>query len=103
MKRILAMCDRPKNGHALARIGVRDGRAVIEYLAGAHRHSEDVAGKASLKRGSWHFIDLDSEDAQISGAELYCSVCRRPTRSVRFADLVAVYRTNANPIVLERL
>lgn len=105
MTKPLAMCHR--SDHTLARIGARDGVAVIEYRAavdGLRVRTDTELGDYNIdalpidSTGCWSTYPLAHAAGEDASVSMYCHACRE-LYTVRILELVAAYRESRTVVV----
>lgn len=103
----LAVCDRPKGRHTLARLAVEDGRVMIQISIGLPIKTEHTSTGLILRAASWTSIPWDGEVAMSVDSHefviLYCGQCKHAyTLNFPDLDISSAIRGVSKPIVLGR-
>ena len=103
---ILALCDRGRGAHVLARLVYDDGEAKISVSIGTPSPTKSLSTPRTLSNqsetwGTMSLASIESSDVD-DGVSAFCGNCRRAYR-LRFRAIVAAYRNGEPPVILARI
>ncbi|WP_243074820.1 hypothetical protein [Microbacterium sp. SS28] len=97
----LALCDKPRGAHVLARLVAHEGKVAVEFAAAIPaptKRTDLPRRRLSIQSAAWGTLAVESEVFQSSSTILFCAPCRRGY-VLEFDDLDINGRV---PIVLAR-